>query len=69
MDVRAAAKLLGLKLKIIEARGIAGDYESAFAAMSAEQVEAMLVTGSPTPIRIEAASSNLRPYPEGGKAL
>jgi putative tryptophan/tyrosine transport system substrate-binding protein len=47
MDVRAAAVLLGLQLKIVEARGEVS-YESAFATMSAARVEALLVAGTPT---------------------
>jgi ABC-type uncharacterized transport system substrate-binding protein len=48
IDVQADAKLLGLELQILEARGAPGDYESAFAAMSAERVEALVIVGSPT---------------------
>lgn len=59
MDVRAAATLLGLKLKIIEARGMPGDYEGAFGAMLAEQAEALLVTRSPTFIRDRSRIVNL----------
>jgi putative ABC transport system substrate-binding protein len=47
-DVRAAAPLLGLQLQVVEARGAVGDYESAFAAMSGERVEALVIVGSPT---------------------
>lgn len=48
MDVRAAAGLLGMQLQVVEARTAIGDYEKAFAAMSAERAEALLTVGSPT---------------------
>lgn len=48
MDVRAAAERLGLQLKVTEARGAPGDYESAFATMSAERIEGVVIAGTPT---------------------
>ena len=45
MDVRAAAERLGLQLKVTEARGAPGDYESAFVAMSAERIEGVVIAG------------------------
>ena len=50
-DVRASAPLLGLQLQVVEARGVVGDYEGAFAAMSGERAEALVIVGSPTFIR------------------
>ena len=45
--VRAAARALGLQLKVVEARG-SGDYDGAFAAMALERADALVTTGSPT---------------------
>jgi putative tryptophan/tyrosine transport system substrate-binding protein len=45
--VRAAARALGLQLKVVEARG-SGDYDGAFAAMASERADALVTTGSPT---------------------
>jgi putative ABC transport system substrate-binding protein len=47
MDVRTAARVLGLQIEVIEARG-PGDYDSAFAAMKTARAEAMVCAGSPT---------------------
>ena len=45
--VRAAARALGLQLKVVEAGG-SGDYDGAFAAMASERADALVTTGSPT---------------------
>jgi putative ABC transport system substrate-binding protein len=46
-DVRNAARSLGLRLQIVEARS-ATDYAGAFAAMAKERAAAVVVIGSPT---------------------
>ena len=46
-DVRNAARSLGLRLQIVEARG-ATDYAGTFAAMAKERAAALVVIGSPT---------------------
>jgi ABC-type uncharacterized transport system substrate-binding protein len=58
-DAQAAAMLLGLQLRITEARGAAGEYENAFTAMSAERIEAVVIAGTPTFLQDRSRIINL----------
>jgi putative ABC transport system substrate-binding protein len=62
-DVHTTAAVLGLQLQVVEARGV-GDYESAFAAMTKERAEALVILSDPTSIqgrmRIVSLAANYR---------